>query len=641
MMKYYAARIQSKDAKSNNKRRFRNILAASGKILESGEVRDIEHLYVMGRDGNLIPVYKLNNDPDKQTEDYAVKAQADHGELIDGEPIPTIEKQFGSCKVWLEDGELHARMYFADNDDLADHAWAISEDASYSTGIDWYPDGYYGAGQEIDEPIGILREISMVLTGNDPRAKTIDTKPDKGATGAVVGDKKQDNKKGKTMGKTIDSLTPDERAAMQREMGEAVNSIIDKFTTSAPESETEPTARDTKDGEAEAENKTEDNKSNAEATTNATRTEKTSDGIKVSPNVFVIKDRNPAKQEGAVRKTNDWLTGEAGHKAFAKALKQAGKFGPTFDSIWRNEVSKHISLDDITGLPTPTNIVSLFRDALKKNDGIISHFEFINAKGFKINLITAVQGEEDLARAHGHRKGDVKVNQKLANTVREVLCKMVYKRLPLDAMELWENPELIDFRTRELVDAILVEIERAAFIGDGRTFSGEGADLRLYDAETGRGFVSIKADAAAAEDTFGSLTASTYTQTADDNAYDAVVKARGLIRKEGRQYIVAKAAWVSKTLTARIGNDYLVQPGTKIEDLLGVDRVYTPAWMDNDTNDAYLVVDKAYKMVGQSQINSHADFDTSTNENILLDETPRGGALGEYKSAVAIAPAAA
>ena len=94
-------------------------------------------------------------------------------------------------------------------------------------------------------------------------------------------------------------------------------------------------------------------------------------------------------------------------------------------------------------------------------------------------------------------------------------------------------------------------------------------------------------------------------------------------------------------MTAKLGNDYLVQPGTTIENLLRVTRVYTPQWMDEDSNDAYLVVDKAYKIIGQSQINTHADFDTSTNENILLDETPRGGALGEYKSAVAIAPVAA
>lgn len=628
MTKFYTAKLQTTDAKADKERRYRNILANSGEIMESGEIRDLANLYVMGYDSELYRIADLPKNPDVQAERYAVKAQADHGELIDGELIPSIEKQFGSCRVWLEEDGLHARMYFADNDSLADHAWAISEDASYSTGIDWYPDGYFGTGYEIDEPIGILREISMVLTGNDPRAKTIDTKQ---ATSKAQGGAKADGenltKKGINMPKQLDALTPDEREALVREIVDK----IDDFTTDVPESQTEPTARDSKDEAAEAPKETTDTPKEEESTTDSKRTLH-------NPNIFIV-DRKPKQQYEAGKQTQDWLTGDDGHKAFAKCLKQAGKLGASFDALWRAEVSKHTSLDGITGLPTPTNIVSLFRNALEKNDGIISHFEFINTKGLKVNLISAVSGSEDLARAHGHKKGDEKVNQELANTVREVLCKMVYKRLPLDAMELWENPELIDFRSQELVEAIIVEMERAAIIGDGRTAPTSGnPDLRMY--VDGRGFISVKSDAAATTG-FGTLTASTYTQVAGDNAYDTVIKARANIRKEGRQFIVAKNSWVATALTAKVGSNYLVQPGTTIEALLGVERVYTPAWMDGDSNDAYLIVDKAYKMIGQNSINTHADFDTSTNENILLDETPRGGALGEYKSAVAIAPATA
>lgn len=639
MTKFYAAKIQTNDAKAKGERRFRNIVAASGKILEDGEIRDIERLYVMGRDGKLIKVSDLAKDPEKQTQTYKVNFAENHGHYdpVTGERVVEVEDVLGDAKVWLDTDGVHARVYFANDDPKADHAWAISDNASYSTGIEWYPDGYYGADNDIDEPIGVLREISIVPTGNDPRARTIDTKSSKVAIGDAVGDSKTNFKKGIKMPgtkKSIDALTPDERAAMQREMGEAVDSIIDKFTTSAPESETEPTARDTKDEVNDAEE--------AKKKEEAPLKDNTKDTYHMP--VLVINDRKGvARQEFDGKKTQDWLTSNAGHRAFAKCLKQAGKLGATFDGLWRQELSKHISLDDISGLPTPTNIVSMFRDALEKPDGIISHVEVVNAKGLKINLISAVAGNEDLARAHGHKKGDIKVDQELENTTREILCKMVYKRLPLDAMELWENPELIDFRARELVDAIILEIERAIVIGDGRTApTGNNPDYRLWDGVS-RGFISIKSDAAATTG-LGTFTASTYTQVAGDNAYDTIIKARALIKKEGRQFIVAKNSWVATALTARLGanstGDYLVQPGTKIEDLLGVERVYTPQWMENDSNDAYLIVEKAYKMVGQTRINTHADFDTSKNENILLDETPRGGALGEYKSAVAIAPAA-
>lgn len=590
--------------------------------MESGEVRSLTDLYVMTYDGKLIAISELNTDPEKQTEHYAVKAQADHGELVDGELVPTIEKQFGSCRVWLEEDGLHARMYFADDDRLADHAWAISQDASYSTGIDWYPDGYFGVNEEIAEPIGILREVSMVLTGNDPRAKTIDSKKQAEAQGrAGFADNKLSKEKTMVKKKTVDALTPDERKALTEEL----QAVIEKFTTDVPEDETEPTARgnegvaDTKDGEAEAE----------------AEVEKKADKLHMP--VVVIKDRAP-KQKVVVEKTGDsWLTSKAGHIAFADALRKAGRFGGYFDSLWRQELSKHMSLDGITGLPTPAAIDRIFEDAMEKSDGIISHFSHVATRSLLVNLLSATTaGTSD--RAAGHKKGDTKQDQALTDNTRTVLNKMIYKKLDLDAMELYENPELVDFRARELVDAIIVEIERSAIIGDGRSApSGSEADLRTFDGT--RGFFSVKADAAAGSG-IGQQLADTVERTNGDglNLYDLVVAARGLIKTEGAQYLVAKSAAITALRRAKDASGYVVAPGSRTEDILGVERVYTPAWMDTDTaNDAYLIVNGAYTTTGDSNITTRAEFDTSKNTDILLDETPRGGSLTKFKSAVAIA----
>ena len=542
--------------------------------------------------------------------------------------MPTIEKQFGSCRVWLAEDGLHARMYFADNDSLADHAWAISEDASYSIGIDWYPEGYYGTGYEIDEPIGILREISMVLTGNDPRAKTIDHKPTEAkaqGSAEAVSDKQHQPTGELTMSKQLDELTRDEREAL----GSRIAQVLDEFTADVPEDETEPTADDapeapeTEEKPAEAEGA---EKAEAEDEKKEEKEEVETKDTLNSP-VVIIKDR-AAKQEAAV-KTTDWLHGEAGHRAFADTLKKAGRMGASFDAMWRQEAAKHMTLDGITGLPNPAPVEQYFIDALEKSDGIISHFEFINSKSFRIHLLEVADGGN--GRAAGHKKGDTKQNQDLADTTRDLLVKMVYKRLDLDATELYENPWLIDFRSRELVQAILVEIERAAFIGDGR--SAGTPDLRMFDGT--RGFYSILADATAASG-IGTNLASSFTTAAGANLYDGVVGGRGLIRTEGAQYIVAKSSVITAMLQEKTGNGYLVAPGARIEDILGVERVYTPAWMDDATVDAFLVVNNAYKHGGEQGIRVRADFDTATNTDILLDETPRFGSLGEYKSAVAI-----
>ena len=611
---FYGAKVELTDKKDQKQRRFRNILANSGEIMESGEIRELKQLYVMGFDGELYRIADLNTNPDKQTEKYAVKAQADHGELVDGELVPSIEKQFGSCKVWLEKDGLHARMYFADNDKLADHAWAISEDASYSTGIDWYPDGYYGTGYQIDQPIGILREVSMVLTGNDPRAKTIDTKqqaeseePIEGSNEEAVDGDITTIKLGDSKPMTKDELTPDENRALKEQLAE----LVDKFTTDAPESETEPTARDTKDDEEPAAEEAKEEQKDV-----------------VHNNILVIKDR-AVKQESAVKKT-DWLYSKAGKKAFADTLKQAGgRLNGTFDAMWRAKVAEHTN-DAITGLALPVDVESMFISALGNSDGIISHFQSVNAKGLSLNLIDAASDEA--GRAKGHKKGDTKADQELTDVIRAVYCKMVYKRLALDAMDLYENPELIEFRAQELVQNIIKEIERAAIIGDGRSApSGSNPDYRMFDG-TNRGFFSIAADAAASTG-FGTKVATAVTGA---NLYEGVVKGRSAIKTEGAQYIVAKSSAIENLLLQTTSNGYFVQPGQRVEDVLQVSRVYTPAWMDNATVDAVLVVDNAYKMIGEANIRVRSDFDTSTNQDILLDETPRGGSLGEFKSAAAI-----
>lgn len=612
MMDYLCAQtIKTNDKKATAERRYRNILANSGKTMESGEVRDLDRLFVMGREGKLLKISDLNTNPDSQSEKYSVNFVANHGhnDPATGERVVDIEDVIGDARVWMESDGLHARVYFANDDAKADHAYAISDNASYSIGTEWYPDGYYGADEEIDGLVGILREISMVDTGNDPRAYTLDHKPTEAqaqgsADGGDGNNSIENNERNEEMSDfKKDELTPDESRALKNVLSE----VVDRFTTDVPEGETEPTAREAKDEEGEAP---------AEAPAEKK-------DVLTSP-VIVIRDK-AVKQEKTVAKS-DWLHGEEGHKAFADTLRKAGRMGATFDAMWREVVSKHMNLDGVTGLPNPAPVEQYFINAIQKGDGIINHFQFINAKSFRIHLLTSE------SRAQGHKKGDIKANQSVTDTTRDLLVKMVYKRLDLDATELYENPWLIDFRSQELVDAIIAEIERAAIVGDGRTApSGSAADYRMFDGT--RGFYSVLADATAASGIGTNLASAT---TVAGNLYDGVVAGRGYIKTEGGQILIAKSTTITALLQAKTGNGYLVAPGARIEDILGVERVYTPTWMDSQSVDAILLVNNAYKHGGENGIRARTEFDTSTNTDILLDETPRFGSLGEYKSAVAI-----
>lgn len=633
---FYSAKVVRLDAKDKPERRFRNILANSGEIMESGEIRAINDLYVMDRDGKLLKVADLNTDPDKQTEDYAVKAQADHGQMVDGEPVPSMEKQFGSCKVWLEEDGLHARMYFADNDPLADHAWAISEDASYSTGIDWYPDGYYGAGYVIEEPIGILREISMVLTGNDPRAKTIDSKSDE-AEGVDKAAKSTDGvinaNERKSMPKKLDALTPDEREAMGRELAE----VLDRFTTDAPEGETQPTARDTKDDvEGEAEKPAEAPAEPKEEP----KVDSKKDTLHM-PIINIVK-KTDAKQE-KVASAKDWRTSKDALQTFAKLAGKYQKFDGAFHAEWRSELAKHNAStnDGITGLSLPVDGRQLFINAIENGTTdsvrILSHFRNLGGKSYLIQLIEAVGAATgaETARAHGFTKGNTKVNQELTATPRSIYNKMVYKRLDLDALEVAENPELVQIRAEELVNLWFAEIARAAVIGDGRTAPAEGQpDYRMFDGT--RGFYSIVADAAATEG-FGAAMATAIQMAAGKNLYDASIEADAEIKAEGRLvYIMKSSALKAYRQALKTNGDYVVAPGARVEDSLNALAVYTPGWMDFADVDVVVFANNQYGLTGQANPTMRPDFDTSVNQDILLVEGPRGGSLIARKAAATI-----
>ena len=639
-MKFYDAKVL-KDAKSQEERRYRNILANSGQIMESGEIRDLENLYVMGRDGKPIAIKTLNKDPEKQTEDYTVKAQADHGEIKDGELVDTIEKQFGSCKVWMEEDGLHARMYFANDDKLADHAYAISEDASYSTGIDWYPDGYYGVGLEIEEPIGILREISMVLTGNDPRAKTIDHK-EADAVGAK-GSEAEEAEYGKNikeneeseMSKTQDELTPKENVVMKQKLAEDLvekaAEVVDEFTTTVPEGETEPTARDEAD---EPETETKDSEE-TEAVETPAPAEEAKDSVVHNININVTRDRVVRNEMPVVSKDAKAEAKAYRLTAIKDALKASNfKFDAKFNDAFDRAVAK--TKDGVTGLGNPLNITNMFTEAMEHNDGILNYILHIggtNGRGLRNNALagTADYGNE----AAGHVKGDTKQEEAITDTIRIAYDKMVYKKLSLDAMEIYNNPELLDFRARELFDQILLSIERAIFIGDGRTTGTP--DLRMFDSSTGTGLYPI-ADDCAAQSGYGTLVASTYTANAGDNLYDAIVGARQWIRSEGEQILVVKPSVLTAAFQAKVYNRYLIEPGNTAEDIFRVARVFSPLWMEYDqTNDAYLLVRNGYTTTGERTPRVYPFFDVNTNSNILLNEMPIGGTLTKYKSAAAIA----
>lgn len=624
MTKYYGAKIQTNDAKADKERRFRHILANSGEIMESGEIRDIQNLYVMGYDSELYRIADLATDPEKQTEHYAVKAQADHGEYKDGELVPSVKKQFGGCKVWLEDNGLHARMYFGTNA-LADHCWGISEFASYSTGIDWFPDGYYGTGYEIDEPIGILREISMVLTGNDPRAKTIDTKKaDSKGQGAATANGENLIKKGKEMPKALkDALTPDERAAMMRKLNEAVDEVIDDFTTNAPESETEPTARETNDEAEEAPKETTDNVENKSV-------EKFADKTIYHPTIISIRDRVP-NQERSTSTADAYLKSDKAIVAWGKALLDSKGDA----RAWRDNFRKIAKADGVNFGENvsiaPEALITAVAEQLGNEDSILAH---VTKTGLDYEMI-AIPTSEDAGM--GHKNGQKKTEENVAGATRVFTPADIYKLMKLDHSMVRLNggiasSAIVKYVLRELPRKLVETIDKTILVGG----------LKNEDGSDFTAITSILSDINAEDSIYGQV----YTAVAGDNLRATIDKAANRVTSGYDRYLIAPADFLVDLENTTAGNGQLIFPNgidKERPNMNGIRRILTPLWLTPELLgglDAIIVDLPAFHTVGDTSPENFSDYDIDYNKYVWEAVSCIGGGLANKNAAVGLKLAA-
>lgn len=621
---HITAKIVLQDTAKSKDRRFRNILANSGEIMESGEIRDLDQLYVMSHDGKLVKISDLNKDPEAQTEAYSVKAQADHGEVQGEYLVPSIEKVFGDCRVWLEEDGLHARMYFANDDRLADHAWAISDNASYSIGIDWFPEGYYGVNYEIDEPLGILREISMVVTGNDPRAKTIDHKPTEAEAQGSATEESGNNQEGdSTMSKkTLDELTPDEREAMQREMAEVIN----RFTADVPESETEPTA----DEAPEAEEATTEEAPAAEEAPEAeeekqAEVEEKKDGIMP---VLVIKDR--VKQENFMSNTTDYLKTDAAVAAWGKAIADSqgdkAKFADSFKKIAKADgvdLGENVSL-------VPEAVINAVSEQIEDEDRIFSH---VFHTGLNFEVAATATSEEG---ATGHVRGKTKKEEAVELAKRVLVPADLYKLMKLDHSMVKINggvssSAIVRYILREMPRRLFDTIDQAILVGGVASDSLESGETEFT------ALLPIIADIAA-KNTYGDE----YTPVAGDNAKAIISKAASRVVSGYDRTLITTEDKLTDLENALVGQFPAFPNGIDKNDprINGIRRIITPRWLTSamlgDYENGIIVDLPSYHTVGDDSAERMTGYDLDTNKYVWELVACIGGGLVNKGSAIGI-----
>lgn len=611
-MEYLKAEaVFTADKKTDNERRYRNIIANSGKEMESGEIRELDRLFVMGREGKLIKITELNIDPDKQSEKYKVNFAANHGhnDLATGERVVDIEDIIGDAKVWMEKDGLHARVYFANEDDKADHAWAISDNASYSIGTEWYPDGYVGPEEEIEGLVGILREISMVDTGNDPRAYTLDHKPvlseAQGSDSAGDGNLTNDNERNEEMSVKKDELTPDENKAIKNVLSE----VVDEFTTDAPEAQTEPTAREANNEEAEA------------------PAEEAKDTLR-SP-VVVIRDK-AVKQEAVVNKTADYLKTDKAVAAWGQALIESKGDAKAWRDNFR-AIAKKDGVDFGENVTiAPEAVINAIASQLEDEDTLFSH---VNKTGLAFEIVAIPTEEEG---ATGHKNGETKVEENITGETRVFTPADIYKLMKLDHSMVKLNggigsSAIVRYVLRELPRKLIETIDKGILVGGIK--NEDGSDFTALNA--------IVADIAG-----DGIYGVEYTAVAGENARQTVAKAANKVTSGTDRTLVCTPDYFADLENATTEGGQLLFPnGIAKGDprINGIRRIVTPLWLTDELLGDYeaIVVDlAAYHTVGDSTPESFTDYDIDVNKYVWEAVACIGGGLAAKNAAVGIKKAA-
>ena len=199
----------------------------------------------------------------------------------------------------------------------------------------------------------------------------------------------------------------------------------------------------------------------------------------------------------------------------------------------------------------------------------------------------------------------------------------IYKYLTLDKETIREQQDsgaLIKYVMKELPQKVVMEIERAAIVGDGRT-TGNDQITKIEAITAADDYYVTKTDATA-------------------NFYeDIILNLRGKIKAEGAKYLVMSTDSLSELQLTKDGAGHYIFPaGLDIAKTLGVEAIFTPTWMGSvkDKVKAVMYVGKSYKLVGDKDLSSYNNFLLSTNKEEYLMEIYKGGALTENKSAAVL-----
>ena len=270
----------------------------------------------------------------------------------------------------------------------------------------------------------------------------------------------------------------------------------------------------------------------------------------------------------------------------------------------------------------PSQIENIFFKAWVDNPGILATFRTVGVKSAAVDAI----GTSDTA--NGHKKGDAKVDQSLTNVRRDLKGLGIYKKLPIDLQDLYddETGELLAFRVEELAARVANAIAVGALIGQG---TGDKATLQGT-----RGLYPMLADINATSG-YGSNVATKVTGETGEGSYELAVRAVGAVKdeKNAGKILVVPTGFTTELKLAKGSDGHLMFPaGSNFANLLDVKQIFEIDELIGKDVKAIAYANQSYVLIGEPTATVRTDFDTNKNQDVMLTERYVGGSAQGYKT---------
>ena len=441
-------------------------------------------------------------------------------------------------------------------------------------------------------------EVSLVYRGSNKEARLLAIK-------SLLGDEmktKQNDNFGDANGDGKDHTVAPE--APEVETSE---------TTEAPETAGETSADNS---DEETTNESEGETQEAPETNNNEEKEETMNNKEIAKDAVVEKGAMPNQPASA----NNYLKTKAALLDFKNiVLKNHRGSNEQIMREWNENLkSKGVTGDAIM----PSQIENIFFKAWVDNPGILATFRTVEVKSAAVYAI----GTSDTA--NGHKKGDAKADQSLTSVRRDLKGLGIYKKLPIDLQDLYddEKGELLTFRVEELAARVANAIAVGALIGQG---TGDKATLQGT-----RGLYPMLADINATSG-YGSNVATKVTGETGEGSYELAVRAVGAVKdeKNAGKILVVPTGFTTELKLAKGSDGHLMFPaGSNLANLLDVKQIFEIDELVGKDVKAIAYANQSYVLIGEPTATVRTDFDTNKNQDVMLTERYVGGSAQGYKT---------